>query len=255
MTKGSGTQLISRAFRLLRLFDHQHVEMSLSKLAEKAELHPTTAYRILQALMNEDFLIQNPETTRYSLGFGLIKIGELAKRSNNLIKIAMPYAKVLAEKTGEGVTVELLNRNMQVDAVLFLPSPYRLGGQPKYDHPAPAYCTATGKVQLAYLSTRKIDEYFLRDLPRLTPMTIVDTDELREELQTIREQGYATNLEELEPGLVATAAPIWDLHGHVIAGISVGGPITRLTEDILSGISDEVIRAAAAISKDLGFQS
>ena len=54
---------------------------------------------------------------------------------------------------------------------------------------------------------------------------------------------------------MATAAPIWDLHGHVIAGISVGGPITRLTEDILSGISDEVIRAAAAISKDLGFQS
>jgi IclR family transcriptional regulator, acetate operon repressor len=255
MPGNSGTQVISRVFALLQSFDRANPELSLAELARKNKLHPTTAYRILQALVEEGFLIQDAESTRYSLGYGLVMLGELAKQGNALLKLVYPYAEKLAQITGESITIEVLNRNMQVDPVLYIPSSHRVSDQqPPHGKPMPAHCTSTGKVQLAYLPPVQLESILSRGLQALTPYTITDPARLKEQLVKVREQGYATVREELEIDLVAMASPIFDINARVVAGISVGGPSSRLTEKRISEIAPRLVEIAGEISEKMGYR-
>jgi IclR family KDG regulon transcriptional repressor len=252
MSENSGTQVISRVCHLLKSFDPSKPELSLAELARQNGLNPTTAYRILQALIEEGFLIQDPESTKYSLGYGLVKLGELAKQGNALLKMVYPYAEKLAQYSGESITIEVLNNNFQVEPILFIPSSYRVSAQPTHGKPLPAHCTATGKVQLAFLTADKLEFILVRGLQALAPNTITDPDQLKAHFEKVRLQGYATTREELEPDLVAIAAPIFDDRGRVYAGISVGGPSSRLTEERITEIAPSVVEIAREISDEMG---
>jgi DNA-binding IclR family transcriptional regulator len=253
MVKSTGTQSISRALQLLQSFDRTHLELSLTELAKKNNLHPTTTYRILQALVEEGYLMQGIDSTRYILGYGLVMLGELAKQGSALLKIAYPYAEKLANLSFESITVEVLNRNMQVEPVLIIPSTYRVSAQlPSHANPMPAHCTATGKVQLAYLPSEDLETLLARGLQKFTPETITDPVRLREHLAKVREQGYAMAREELEVDLVAIAAPIFNINDRVVAGISVGGPASRLTEVRISEFAPKLIEIAQEISEEIG---
>jgi DNA-binding IclR family transcriptional regulator len=182
MPRVKGTQVVARVCQLLRSFDGNNTHLSLAEIAREVNLPPATAYRILQALVYEGLLRQDPETTNYSLGFGLVGLGELAKQSNDLPEIARPHAEKLAQFFGETVTIEVLNpHNGQVDTALFVPSSYRLSQLPSYNRSVPAHCTATGKVQLAHLPSEQLDEYLAQELQALTPKSIVAPEQLSDE--------------------------------------------------------------------------
>ncbi len=249
-----GTQAISRAFRLVRLFDRQQTELSLSELAEQANLHPATAYRILQALTQEGMLTQNPDTKNYRLGLGLLKLGELAKQSNDLIRIAAPHVEKLATLWQETTILDTLDRNLQVMTALFIPSSYRVATNPSYDKPVPPHCISSGKVLLASLPVHQLDEYLTRDLQAVTEKTMTNRQRLKDELANVRRLGYATNFEEQELGFNAIGAPILDFSERVIAAVSIGGPSSRLTQERLPAIVESVIATARSISADLGYE-
>jgi DNA-binding IclR family transcriptional regulator len=252
MPGNSGTQVISRVCRILRSFDRANSELSLAELARKNKLHPTTAFRMLQALVEEGLLMQDSESTKYSLGYGLVKIGELAKQGNALLKMVQPYVEKLAQISGESITLEVLKQNLWVDTVLFIPSSYRISEQPPHGRTMPAHCTSTGKVQLAYLPPDQLEIVLARKLEAFTVNTITDPACLKAELVKIREQGYAIAQEELELGLVAVAAPIIDINGQVLAGISVGGPTSRITKERMPETIASVVEIARAVSEELG---
>jgi DNA-binding IclR family transcriptional regulator len=254
MPENIGTQVIARVCRLLKSFDPSKAELSLAELARQNGLNPTTAYRILQALIEEGFLIQDSESTKYSLGYGIVKLGELAKQGNALLKMVYPYAEKLAKYSGESITIEILNNNFQTETILFIPSSYRVSFQPPHGKPLPAHCTSTGKAQLAFLSPDKLESILIQGLQSLTPNTITDPDRLKKNLEKVRQQGYATTQEELELDLVAIAAPIFDDKGQVYAGISVGGPSTRLTEERITEIAPKVVEIARKISEEMGLR-
>ena len=254
MSGKPGTQAISRTCIILHSFDRINPDLSLADIARKNKLHPTTAYRILQALVEAGFLIQNPESTKYSLGYGLVMLGELAKQGNALLKLVCPYAEKLAQISGESITIEVLNHNFLLDAILFIPSSYRVGAQATPGKPLPAHCTATGKVQLAFLPTDQLEKILARGLRSLTAKTIIDPVYLKEHLSKVRSQGFATANEELESDLVAVAAPIFDDKGRVLAGISVGGPVSRLTDERIIEMAARVVEVAREISKEVGYK-
>ncbi len=254
MTKIAGTQLISRTCQILRTFSNTTPELSLAEISKNCKLPPTTAYRILQALVLEGFVIQDPVTTNYRLGYGLVNIGELAKQSNTLLKVVRPFAEKLNHITGEYVTLEKLNRNMWVDTIDFVPtSNYQLNIQPSRGLSLPAHCTATGKVQLAYLPEEKLDIVLSRKLEILTPQTITDPKILREQLDIIRKQGYALSQQEVEIGFVAIAAPIFGPGKEVLAAISVGAPEIRFTKERIQSLIPEIVGIGASISSILGY--
>jgi DNA-binding IclR family transcriptional regulator len=118
----------------------------------------------------------------------------------------------------------------------------------------PAHATSTGKVLLAALSPGELEARLPARLAALTPRTITDRAGLRRELGRVRARGYATTVEELEPGFVAAGAAVHAADGAVVAAISVGGPRSRFSGRSLAAIGARLPRAAAEISERLGWR-
>jgi DNA-binding IclR family transcriptional regulator len=115
------------------------------------------------------------------------------------------------------------------------------------------HCISSGKALLAYLPQQRLERILARGLPRFTEKTIVDPTLLREEMKRVRQQGYAVAQEELEIGLSAVAAPIWNHEGEVVAAVSVSGPSFRLSSGKIPELAELTKRAANEISHQLGY--
>lgn len=253
--QASGAQVISKICRLLFEFDNHSTALSLTELAKRTKLNSTTAYRILQALVFEGLVYQDPDTDKYSLGYRLVMLGELAKQSNSLLRIITPYVEQVAAKWGETTLVDMLDQNIEVVSLLQIPAAYRLTTAPRYGQTMPAHCTSAGKVLLAYCRSDQIEQYIARGLKQFTPNTIVDPEGLRIELEKIRINGFATNLEEEEIGLNAVAVPIFEMNQQVVAALSIGGPATRINPVKIPEIADSLLEAGHLISKELGYSN
>jgi DNA-binding IclR family transcriptional regulator len=248
-----GTQVIIRSCQIMRCFDTLHQDLSLAEIVRSTGLHPPTAHRILQALTLEGFLIQDTATSRYRLGYTLVKLGELAKKSNDLIQISQRYIQDLGRQWGESTVIDVPDQNLHMESVLLVASTYRLGSAAGYDKPFWPHATAAGKVVMAHLPPTELDRFLEGSLPSYTSFTITDAEMIRKELKQVARQGYAVNNEEQELGLVAVAAPIFDHTGRVIAALSIGGPSARMTGENYQKIVQSVVATAGKISTDLGY--
>ena len=114
----------------------------------------------------------------------------------------------------------------------------------------PLHCSALGKVLLAYGAAQLPGG----TLERRTDKTITSEAALRADLATVRARGYAVTDEELEPGLIAVAAPIRGYDGAVVAALSVSGPTTRMNRDGLPAVAGYCAEEAAALSAVLGYR-
>ena len=116
----------------------------------------------------------------------------------------------------------------------------------------PAYCTALGKCQLAYLPEEELDRLIeANGLPRMTPNTICDVEAFKASLREARRLGYAVNRQEANPQVDGIAAPIFDFSGKCIAAISISIIVPLHDGDILE-YAGQVVEAAALISSRMG---
>lgn len=251
-SKVAGTQVIERVFQILKCFSSQQKTLSLVEIVKITGLHPATTHRILQALTFQGAIHQESSTNRYRLGYGLVKLGDIARQSNDIYHVSQPYLQELLSVWGEAIVIDVPNSNHHMVTIILVPSTYRLGTTSGYDTPALPHATASGKAYLAYLPEKELKEILANDLPALTQHTITDENQLITELSLVREKGYATNHEEQELGLIAVAAPIFDAHDRVIAALSVGGPSHRMDEIRLIEIAESLVKTAGLISKGLG---
>ncbi len=250
----SRAQAVHRAISILRAFTVREVELGVAEVSRKAGLHVATTHRLLQCLVVEGLVTQNRDTSKYRLGIGLIPLGELARQSNVLPQICEPHARHLAEQWGEAVNLDVFNHEMEIISILQVPSSYLLHLSADYITPLPPHCTSTGKVLLAYSTLPVVQSILAKGLVAKTSKTITDPAMLLKELETVRERGYATNLEELEEGLHAVGAPIHDRTGKVIAALSTGGPAVRVSLERLPAIAQAVMETANRISDELGWK-
>jgi DNA-binding IclR family transcriptional regulator len=123
-----------------------------------------------------------------------------------------------------------------------------------YMNPQPAHATSTGKVMLAFAHPSVVQAILSKGLPARTGKTITRPEAFLEELDAIRERSYATNIGELEEGMCAIGAPIRDGKGQVIAAISLGGPVVRVSAERIPEIAQAVIETGNRISQDLGWK-
>jgi DNA-binding IclR family transcriptional regulator len=216
-------------------------------------LNKATAFRLLSALESEGMLARNPRTEQYRLGPETIALGARALRSNDLRSAARGVLAQLAVDVAETATLEILEGGdvLILDEVA---GPSLIGTSPSIGTRWPAYATSTGKVLLAELEPGERNRRLPRRLERITTRTITDRAALDRELTSVRARGFATAVEELELGYVAIGAPVRDLDGRVVAGVSIGGPSTRLSAARIGIIAPMVQRAASDISRRLGAQ-
>jgi DNA-binding IclR family transcriptional regulator len=245
-----GTQSVQRAVLLLKTLGREPGEPTLAELVRQLGLNKTTAYRLLSALEAEG-LVERGASDGYRLGPELVALGGRALGANDLREAARPALLALARETREAAHLELRvgAETLILDEAL---SDHRVGTSPSVGTRWPAHATSTGKVLLAALAPADLRSLLSFPLEALTPRTITDEAALQRELARVRDRGYATGIEELEPGFVAVAVPIRARDGHVVAALGIGGPRVRLDTDRLDEVAGLLQAQARLVSGRLG---
>jgi IclR family pca regulon transcriptional regulator len=214
-------EALAKGLRILSLFDEKRPSWRVSDLAAAAGLPMPTVYRAVMTLAAEGYLDPLPDGG-YRPGVRTLTLGTAALRSLDLVAIATPKLQQLAERSGETVNLAVLSG----DRVLYL---IRLRNSDlvtaniQVGSTLPAVHTSIGKLLLSYLAEadlagRITDASFAANSG---PNAKLSLAELRGELRTVRDQGWAMQDEELAYGLRSVAAPIVGPDGRVLAGVNL----------------------------------
>ena len=247
-------ETLLRGLNILSLYTREMPALTLTEITRATKLNKTTVYRILSTLENAGYLLRDADTKRYRPGLKVLQLGFASISSLEVRQVARRYLKTLSQQVGETVSLSVLDgtdiiyvdrvRNQRIVGVVL-----GLGSR------LPAHCASMGKAMLAHLPPPELSQYL--DQVTLQPCTaksLVDRQALEAELALVRSQGYATNDEELEMGLRAVAAPIWDNSNHAVAAVNITGSTSSISQERLVGDLAEAVRhTAAQISQALGY--
>lgn len=242
---------MGRACALLAGFSSERPEQGLGALASAAGIPKSTAHRLLGALEAAGFVQRDPASRCYSPGLGLARLGAIAVTRLDLGQAAaVPMRQLAADLEEAAYLARLLGPEVLYVAVIESRSTVRLTAQ--VGMTLPLHSTATGKVLLASLPAREVAALVARPLARLTPQTLTDPARLVEELQRVRERGWAMSYEEHELGVCSIATPVRDYTGSVVAALAVSGPSYRLPPEKLLGFLSRLRASTRRISAQLG---
>jgi len=198
----------------------------VTEVAGDLDLPKSTVHNHLRTLYDQEYVVKDGD--EYDVGLRFLELGEYSRNRLQSYETALPEVEKVAAQTGELVNVGVEEYGQGV--YLYLASGE---GAVCLDTDAglrvSLHCTAFGKAILAHLSRDRLEVILdERGLPRRTDQTITDRAELEEELETIRERGYAYDHGERLPGLRCVAAPVTTPDGEVVCAISVSGPTSRM---------------------------
>jgi DNA-binding IclR family transcriptional regulator len=255
-----GTQAVSRAVSILKVFETTHGGLTAAQIATQLELNRSTVHRLLSVLEAEGLVARDysfstePRNSAYRLGPTLVSLGGLALRQINLRSIALPHLRGLAQKSGETVDLELLvGSDVMIIEEVHTEHMLRVGVGDNIGSRYPAHATSTGKLLLASLNDAELKAALPNKLAALTPFTVTDKQILRDQLDEARRLGWASSWEELEIGLAAIGAPITGREGETIAAVSISGPTARLDRSQIKNLAIMVMDTTKRITRDLGF--
>lgn len=249
-TEAGDIQSVSKAIQVLRLLGETG-DLGVTELGLLLGVHKSTVSRLLATLERQSVVSRNPQTEKFGLGPALISLAGFALQRLDIRVVAREHLERLAEHTRETVNLAILDGD-QVVNIEKLPSPHYIRDIGWIGRRSPLHCTATGKALIAHLNRSALRRLLGARLKRYTPETICEWERLDAELAQVRRMGYAMGREELEPGLVAIAAPVHALGGRVAAAVSVSGPSFRMSKTALSNYIPHVVAAAAAVSRAFG---
>lgn len=215
-------------------------------------VHKSTAFRVLATLEARGLVEQHADSGKYHLGFGLVHLARAVTVGPDLTRYAQPTCERLASATGESVTLAVLEGDavVTIDQVI---SDSSVVTQSWLGRRTPLHATSHGKVFLAYLPERVRARIVDGPHERFTESTLTDPDELLDCIAAVRERGYATTRQELEPGLDSAAAPVFGDDGSVVASVALSGPTYRIDDARLEELGRIVRVAGAEISRRFGF--
>lgn len=240
---------MDRAARLLSEVVHSADSVTFTELAAATGLAKSTTSRLLFAL-ERNGLVRRDEAGRFRPGEVFIRFAWRGGAEAGLAEVAQPFLNRLGAATGETVNLGV-ERDGMVEQIAQVDSVYLIGAINWLGRPVPLHCAALGKVLLAHGAATLPG----KRLERLTPQTITSRAGLDAELGAVRASGYAVTDSELEPGLVAVAAPVRRDGGVVVAALSVTGPATRLTPQRVPQVATACIAEAGALSAVLGHRT
>lgn len=244
-------QVIERMMDLLDTLARFPDPVNLKRLANMTGLHPSTAHRILNVLV-EYRMVDRVEPGTYRLGIRLLELGNLAKTRIDLRQEALPYMQRLHELLQETVNLSVRQDDEMVYVERLTSDRSAMRVAHLIGARAPLHVTAVGKLFLLEDGADKTQEYIGRNgLATYTRNTIRDPESLARELERVRKLGYAFDNEEAEKGVSCVGAGIYDDEGRLVAGLSVSAPSNRLDKSWGPQIKD----VADAISRAIGFRN
>jgi len=252
VTKKSGASLktVNRALDILLLFDKEHLEWSVAELSQALGLHRSIVYRTLCTFEQRGVVTRNHTGGRYRLGLKLVELANVVLASMDLRQVAHPVMERLMRETGEAAFLTVVSEDKSV-CIEKVDSPQPIRSMLTIGDRSPLHAGASNKLLLAYLPADTIDELIARGLEPMTPRTITDPTQLKENLTKIRQQGWAYTVGELTPSAAAISVPLWDSNDTVVAALSIAGLASRFSEDRLALLISATCQAADEISAQL----
>jgi len=236
---------VSHALDLLEQFHDKTGELGLVDLCKRLKLNKNCVLRLLATLVLRNYIEQDNVTNKYRLGLNSLRLGQSFIKQTGLLIHAKPVMRDLVKECNETALVAILKdfRIVYLDA---LETRHTVRVAPRVGAWFPAYCTAAGKAQIAFLSDEEFENSFPEDaLKRYTPNTIIDRVELHRHLRKIAMQGYAIEDEEFDIGVRCVAAPIRDYTHRVVGTVSISGPATRLSDVHLEHVLIPLVKYAS----------
>ncbi len=243
---------LAKGLSMLSLFDAEHREWTLDEMVTELKLPRMTGYRMARTLQSAGYLVTDQQSGRYRLGPALIASTYLSEGYAELVAIARPYLESLVEETGESATLAVDVDGVAV-CVDMVDSPRPHKREVAVGRVIGDTANAHGKMYAAFMPDAERARLLVAPHERLTPKTITDPDELAAELQRVRDEGVAFDIEERNLGTCAVAAPVRDQMGAVIGSIGVIVPTGRFGPDEREICVSAVKAAGAALSGFLGY--
>ena len=245
---------IEKCFVILDcLQSHQHL-MTLEEITQATGFKKTTCFRLLKTLRTLGVVELSPATKKYQYGPRLAAIGLSALKTMNLRQAALPILQQLRDETGETINLTILSGSeiLYVERIM---SDYLVNVNVNIGDRLPVYCASMGKVILAYLSEGRLERILSSiTFDKKTDNTIVTRSTLVRELEKIKRDGFAINDEELEKGLRAVAAPIFNYAGEAFAATNIAWTTARHPERVtFSEYAIKIVAAAKQISQLIGY--
>ncbi|MFO7882271.1 MAG: IclR family transcriptional regulator [Kosmotogaceae bacterium] len=245
-------QGVKRIIQILDSFSLDEPELTLNELTKKTELPKPTVYRIAGALNRVNILSKDENTSKYRIGVKLFELGSLYLETLELRKLAFPEIEKLSKYTEESIHMGVLDGN-EVTSIEGLGSMHNLQAKMWIGKRSPIYCTSIGKAILAFLPDEKRESILSSiELKKFTKNTITEKNELRKELEKIRNQGFALDNEEHDEGILCIGAPIFNNRVHVVASISISGPKIRMNRRKMEKYRKLLLESVNRISDKLG---
>jgi DNA-binding IclR family transcriptional regulator len=248
-------QAVDHALDLLEQFQGDVDELGVTELSKRLKLHKNNVFRLLATLESRSYIEQNRVTENYRLGLKTLELGQTFIKQMGLLRQSRPVLESLVKECNETTYVAIL-KDSYIVYLDVVETDMTVRVVPRVGSRLPAYCTAAGKIQLAYMTDEELDHYLPnKELKGYTANTITDRDAFKEHLRKVAEQGYALDNEEMDIGVCCVGAPIRDYTRRIIGAVSISGPSMRFSpERIEKELIPLVKRAGEDISTKLGFQ-
>lgn len=240
---------IAKAMTILNCFTYEKYSLRLKEISALTGINQATAYRMLNTL-KEFNLIEQQNNGEYSLGRGFLKYQGIVLHSIEIRRVVLPYLEELSNNLKITANLAILD-DYEVVFVARAETPYSAYGYFHIGMRRPIYCTAMGKV-LTCKTPEIAKEAFTRGVQRYTLNTITDEAKFLEELEMVRLQGYAMDLEEWTNGVNCLAIPLYNVSGEVIAGISISGPTSIYPPEKIKENVPVMLEYAHRISARMG---
>jgi IclR family transcriptional regulator, acetate operon repressor len=246
------SEVAERALDVLICFIGADGELGVSDIARQLGIDKSSVHRFLVALKRKGFVVDNPRTRRYGLGFRALELGRALSLQMNLEQQALPFLRELRDAIGEttGLSVRVGSQRVHIIQVESL---HEIRRSVQIGRPFPLHVGANGKVLLAALPREERDAVLatsLADGPTLSPAAVED---LKQEIEETARRGYSITEGERVPGSRSMAAPVWTGRGDVIA-LLASGPDGRFSRQAAEAAVPALLDAAHRLTRQLGGQ-
>jgi IclR family pca regulon transcriptional regulator len=247
---GDFVQSLARGLSVIRAFDADHPELTLSDVARRAGITRAAARRFLLTLESLGYV--RADDRSFSLTPRVLELGFSYLSSLSLPEIVQPHLEALSREVDESVSAAVLD-GPDIVYIARVPTRRIMSVRITIGTRFPAFATSMGRVLLAGLPDAVADAALAAsDLVRLTDRTLTEPAELSAELVRVRAQGWSLVDGELEPGLRSIAAPVHARDGRAVAALNVSTSATRDSVDhLLEAYLPPLLRTAAAIDAEL----
>lgn len=251
---GDGIQAVLLAFQILEHFAQQPGSVGITELAKKFGTSKSRIHRHIQTLIEGGYVVQDSDGERYRLTARLIALGEAVSENFDIAVAARPALADLHAELGHGVAISIPEGDgVRIVSVMRSTSNIEIGV--KQGSLLPYHSSSQGKVAMAFGGKALYDRALSLGLPATTPATVADEDALSNELDRIRQQGWATSGDQTVTGLNALAAPVFDGLGDFAGAVAIVDSVQFIPDTPSKDQLQAVLSAAGRISQGLGFTS